>query len=301
MSRRCSGGHIDKPATDSKGRRDMHTLRSKDGSRIAYEKTGGGPPLIMVDGALCSRAMGPGSSLAPRLAERFTVYTYDRRGRGASSDAPPYAVEREIEDLDALIAGAGGSSCVFGLSSGAALALEAAARGSAITRLALYEAPYIVDHSRPPVPADMVAQFDRLLERGRRGDAVRLFMRQVGAPRAMVALMRFLPVWSRLEALAHTLPYDLTIMAGRQSGEPLDAGAWGGATMPTLVLVGAKSPAWLHNGMRALADILPNARLAIAPRQTHMVKPKLLAPQLAEFYSPASAEQSGSVAAAALA
>jgi pimeloyl-ACP methyl ester carboxylesterase len=232
--------------------------------------------------------MGPGSSLAPHLAERFTVYTYDRRGRGASADTPPYAAEREIEDLDALIGEAGGSSCVFGHSSGAALALEAAARGSTITRLALYEAPYIVDNSRPPVPTDIVAQFDRLLERDRRGDAVRLFMRQVGAPRAMVAMMRFLPVWSKLEAVARTLPYDMTIMAGRQSGEPLDAGAWRAATMPMLVLVGAKSPAWFHNGMRALADVLPNARLAIAPRQTHMVKPKLLAPQLAAFYSPAS-------------
>jgi pimeloyl-ACP methyl ester carboxylesterase len=130
----------------------MYTLRSPDGTSIAFDKTGHGPPLIMVDGALCSRAMGPGRSLAPNLADRFTVYTYDRRGRGDSSDTPPYAVEREIEDLNALIAEAGGSSYVFGLSSGAALALEAAARGAAITKLALYEAPFIVDDSRLPCP-----------------------------------------------------------------------------------------------------------------------------------------------------
>jgi pimeloyl-ACP methyl ester carboxylesterase len=276
----------------------MYTLRSPDGTSIAFDKTGQGPSLIMVDGALCSRAMGPGRSLAPHLADRFTVYTYDRRGRGDSSDTLPYAVERELEDLNALIAEAGRSSYVFGLSSGAALALEAAARGAAITKLALYEPPFIVDDSRPPVPADIVAQCDHLLARDRRGDAVRLFMRQVGAPRAMIALMRLLPVWSRLKAVAHTLPYDMTIMAGRQSGEPLSAGDWNAATMPTLVLVGGKSPTWFHHSMQALADVLPNARLAIAGRQTHMVKPKLLAPQLAEFYASASGEPATGSAAA---
>ena len=276
----------------------MYTLRSPDGTSIAFDKTGHGPPLIMVDGALCSRAMGPGRSLAPNLADRFTVYTYDRRGRGDSSNTLPYAVEREIEDLNALIAEAGGSSYVFGLSSGAALALEAAARGAAITKLALYEAPFIVDDSRPPIPADIIAQFDHLLARDRWGDAVRLFMRQVGAPRVMIALMRLLPAWSRLKAVAHTLPYDMTVMAGRQSGEPLTARAWNAATMPTLVLVGGDSPTWFHHSMRALADVLPNARLAIAARQTHMVKPKLLAPQLAEFYASANAGRAtGSTAA----
>ena len=263
----------------------MYTLRSNDGTTIAFEKRGEGPPLIMVDGALCSRAMGPGRSLAPHLADRFTVYTYDRRGRGDSSDTPPYAVERELEDLDTLITEVGGSSYVFGLSSGAVLALEAAARGASISKLALYEAPFIVDDSRAPVPADIVAQFDQLLAEDRRGDAVHLFMRQVGAPRLMIALMRLLPVWPRLKSVAHTLPYDMTVMAGRQSGEPLPAGPWTAAAMPTLVLVGEKSPAWFHNSMRALADTLPNARLAIAPRQTHLVKPKVLAPQLARFYA----------------
>ena len=269
----------------------MYTLRSPDGTSIAFDKIGHGPPLIMVDGALCSRAMGPGRSLAPNLADRFTVYTYDRRGRGDSSDTLPYAVDGEIEDLTALITEVGGSSHVFGLSSGAALALEAAARGAAITKLALYEAPFIVDDSRPQVPADIVAQLDHLLARDRRRDAVRLFMRQVGAPRVMIAVMRLLPVWSRLKAVAHTLPYDMTVMAGRQSGEPLTAGAWNTATMPTLVLVGGKSPTWFHHSMRALADVLPNARLAIAARQTHMVKPKLLAPQLAEFYTSAAGDR----------
>lgn len=263
----------------------MSTLTSKDGTRIAYDRLGQGPALVMVDGALCSRAMGPGSSLAPHLSSHFTVFTYDRRGRGDSTDIPPYAVEREIEDLDAVIAEAGGSAYVFGLSSGAALALEAAARGSAVTKLALYEAPFIVDDSRAPVPDDIIQQFHVLLAEDRRGDAVRLFLRQVGAPSVMIALMRFLPVWPKLKAVAHTLPYDMTIMAGHQSGQPLPAGSWAAVTMPTLVLVGEKSPKWFHNSMEAVALALPNAGLAAAARQTHMVKPKILAPQLTEFYA----------------
>jgi len=267
------------------------TTRSQDGTNIAFDKTGHGPALIMVDGALCSRAMGPGRSLAPHLADRFTVFTYDRRGRGESSDVAPYSVEREIEDLDALIAEAGGSAYLCGHSSGAALALEAAARGSAITRLALYEAPFIVDDSRSPVPTDIVARFEQLLARDRRGDAVRLFLKQVGAPRAVIALMPLLPVWSRLKRVAHTLPYDLTILAGRQSGKPLPAAAWSAATMPILVLVGGKSPAWFHSSARALVDVLPNARLGVAERQTHIVKPKLLAPQLTSFYTAANGAQ----------
>ena len=180
---------------------------------------------------------------------------------------------------------AGGSAHVFGLSSGAALALEAAARGSAVTKLALYEAPFIVDDSRPPVPEDIVQRLHQLLRNDRRGDAVRLFMHQVGAPSVMIALMRFLPMWPTLKAVAHTLPYDMTIMAGRQSGKPLPAGSWAAVTIPAFVLVGEKSPKWFHNSMQALALALPNATLGIAARQTHMIKPKILAPQLTQFYA----------------
>jgi pimeloyl-ACP methyl ester carboxylesterase len=202
-------------------------------------------------------------------------------------------VEREIDDLDAVIAEAGGSAYVFGLSSGAALALEAAARGSAITKLALYEAPFIVDDSRHPVPDDIVQQFNELLAEDRRGDAVRLFLGQVGAPRVVIALMRFLPVWPKLKAVAHTLPYDMTILAGRQSGKPLPADSWDAVTIPTLVLVGGKSPRWFHNSMETLALALPNATLSVAQRQTHMVKPEILAPQLTDFYAtPNHAENS---------
>jgi pimeloyl-ACP methyl ester carboxylesterase len=131
----------------------MSTVRSKDGTTIGFEQTGHGPALILVDGALCSRAMGPMGALARRLAADFTVIRYDRRGRGESTDTPPYAVEREVEDISALVEAAGGSASLFGISSGAALALEAAARGLAIPKAALYEPPFIVDDSRAPVRA----------------------------------------------------------------------------------------------------------------------------------------------------
>jgi len=263
----------------------MSTVQSKDGTAIVFDRSGDGPPVILVDGAFCYRAVGPSKRLAELLAQQFTVFTYDRRGRGGSGDTAPYAVEREVEDLQALIEEAGGSAYVSGISSGAALALEAAARGSAITKLALYEAPFIVDDSRPPIPADIVSQLNELLTADRRGDAVRLFLRQMGAPRLIVALMRLLPVWSKLTGVAHTLPYDFTILAGKQAGTPLPAGQWVEVTMPALVVVGGKSPAWFHHGTRALAQALPNADHRVLEGQMHNVKAKALAPLLAEFFT----------------
>jgi pimeloyl-ACP methyl ester carboxylesterase len=277
----------------------MNTVRSKDATTIAFERIGEGPPLVMVDGALCSRAMGPGASLAPRLAEHFTVFTYDRRGRGDSRDTPPYAVEREMEDLQAVLDAAGGSAHVFGHSSGAVLALEAAARGASISKLALYEAPFIVDGSRPPVPDDIVDQFNESLAAGRRGDAVKLFLQQVGAPGVVVALMRVTPMWSKLKAVAHTLPYDLTVLRGTQRGEPLPAERWTEVTIPTMIVVGGKSPVWMQNSTQALARVLPNAELRVAARQTHWVKPTLLAPQLTEFLTTAPEAPSSEPTAAA--
>ena len=160
----------------------MHKTLSKDGTPIAYDRSGTGPPLIVVDGALCYRASGPSGPMAEALAEHFHVITYDRRGRGDSGDKAPYAIEREIEDIEALIREAGGDAFVYGVSSGAALALEAANCGLPITKLAVYEAPFIVDDSRPPLPEDFRAQLDEAIATGRRGDAVRLFMTFVGVP-----------------------------------------------------------------------------------------------------------------------
>jgi pimeloyl-ACP methyl ester carboxylesterase len=273
----------------------MNTVHSTDGTAIAYQTCGEGPPLILVDGALCYRDMGPSRALAEVLAEHFTVITYDRRGRGESTDAAPYSVAREIDDLAALIAAAGGSAYVCGFSSGAVLALDAAARGLPITALALYEPPFIVDDSRPPAPGDYVEQLDTLLAASRRGDAVRFFMRQVGMPAPLVSLMRFTPAWGKLKRVAHTLPYDGEIMGDTQLGRPLPAGRWPGTKVKTLVIVGGKSPVFFHNGTRMLADLLPNAEHRVLEGQTHMVKAKALAPVLIDYFAagPAAAAVSG--------
>jgi len=260
-------------------------VKSKDGTTIAYETTGSGPPLVLVDGALCYRNCGPSRPLAEQLAGHFTVITYDRRGRGESGDGGPYAVEREVEDLEALIEAAGGSAHVYGISSGGALALEAAKRDIGIDRLAVYEAPFIVDDSRPPIDSDYVPRLNGFLVAERAGDAVRLFMRQVGVPAFFVKLMRFMPAWKKLKGVAHTLPYDAAVMQGTQDGRPLPAGRWSDVTVPTLVVAGGKSDSWMHHGQRALADALPNVRLEKLEGQNHMVRPKALAPMLTEFFA----------------
>jgi pimeloyl-ACP methyl ester carboxylesterase len=263
----------------------MQTVTSRDGTAIAFTRSSEGPPLILVDGAFCHRGMGPSSPLAALLARSYTVFTYDRRGRGESDDTTPYAIEREVEDLKAIIEKAGGSAYVWGISSGAALALEAARGGANITKLALYEAPFIVDDSRPPIPTDIVSQLNRLIAADRRSDAVRLFLRQMGAPRIVITLMRLLPVWSKLTTVAHTLPYDMTIVTPYQHGTALPADRWANVTTPTLVMVGGKSPAWLHNSTQALAHVLPNAAHRVVEGQTHNVKAKSLAPPLKEFFT----------------
>jgi pimeloyl-ACP methyl ester carboxylesterase len=255
---------------------------SKDGTTIAFDRSGEGPAIILVGGALSDRSAG--RPLAALLAPRFSVFSYDRRGRGDSSDTAPYAVEREVEDVEALIDEAGGSASVFGMSSGAVLALEAARRLS-IARLALYEPPFIVDDSRAPVPEDYVKQLKELVASGHRGDAVEYFMtKAVDVPAEYVAQMRNAPSWRAMEALAHTLVYDGAIMGNTLSGKPLPAERWVSVTVPTLVMDGGDSPAWAHNGVQAIADILPNAQRRTLAGQTHAVAPEVLAPVLAEFF-----------------
>jgi pimeloyl-ACP methyl ester carboxylesterase len=264
----------------------MDTVTSRDGTPIAFDRIGAGPAVIVVDGALCYRASGPSAPVARLLAEHFTVYTYDRRGRGDSGDAvEPYSIDREVEDLVALINLAGGTAFLFGTSSGAVLALEAASRGAGVTKLALYEAPFIVDGSHPPLPPDFLARLKEAVRSDRRGDAVKMFLRLVGLPAIAVAVMRFLPVWSKLTAVAHTLPYDISVVGPYQQGRALPANQWSGATMATLAIDGGKSPGWIRNGMRALAGVLPNATYQTLPGQTHMVNAKIVVPELAAFFA----------------
>jgi pimeloyl-ACP methyl ester carboxylesterase len=256
---------------------------SRDGSTIAFDRVGDGPAVILITGALCSRSLGPGVKLAPELAREFTVLTYDRRGRGQSCERGPYAVEREIEDLDALICKAGGSAFVFGYSSGAVLALAAAARGLPIRKLALYEPPVIIDGSRPSTEDDW-ARITAALAAGGRGDAVKVFLRSVGVPGFVSVVLRWTPMWPRLTAVAHTLPHDGAIMGELQQGKALPAGIWGGVTAPALVIAGGKSPAWMHQGARAVAGAVPGAQYRVLEGQTHDVKARAVAPVLREFF-----------------
>jgi len=261
----------------------MQKVASKDGTAIAFDKTGHGPAVILVSGALGDRSAA--APLTPLLSPHFTVLAYDRRGRGDSGDTAPYAVEREVEDIDALIREGGGSAFVFGHSSGAVLALEAAVRRPAITKLALYEPPFILDASRPPVPKDYVAHLDELVSAGQRGAAVEFFMTAaVGVPAEIVAQMRQSPMWAGMEKVAHTLAYDGIIMGNNMAGHALQAKQWASITIPTLVIVGGASEAWARNAVQALADALPNVQRRTLAGQMHNVDPTVLAPLLIEFF-----------------
>ena len=257
---------------------------SKDGTAIAFDRIGYGPPVILIDGALCYRGMGQSGQLAELLAPHFTVFTYDRRGRGGSGDTVPYAVEREVEDIAALLGEAGGTAFVWGTSSGAVLALEAANRLSGIKKLALYEAPFIVDDTRPTTE-DGWDRISGAVSADRRSDAVKLFLKLVGVPGFVRALMPLMiPMWLKLKAVAHTLPYDGAVVRDNQRGKPLPASGWASVTMPALVMDGGNSPAWMRHANRSLASVLPNARYQTLQGQTHMLKPKAHAPILVEFF-----------------
>jgi len=265
----------------------MNTVLSSDGTTIAYDRDGAGPPLILVGGAFQHRAIDERTErLAALLAGDFTVYHYDRRGRGGSGDTAPYAREREIEDLAALIGQAGGPALVFGNSSGAPLALDAAAQGVAISKLALYEPPFVVDRSRPPVGEDYLDRLTKLLVEGHRGEAVELFLTEAaGVPAEFVAGMAQAPVWADFEAVAHTLRYDALFMDGTLTGRPLPGGRWASVTVPVLVIDGGASPEYMHNAASTLADLLPDTGRHTIEGQLHDVDPVLLAPVLREFFT----------------
>ncbi len=242
---------------------------SKDGTVIAFEQSGSGPTLILVSGALSNRSGG--ARLAALLAPHFTVINYDRRGRGNSTDTQPYAVQREVEDIEALIDANGGSAFLFGNSSGAVLALEAANKlPGKVNKAVLFEPPFVVDDSRPRVPADFVSKVNQLVSSGKRGEAVEYFMVDaVGVPADAVAQMKQSPMWAAMEKSAHTLAYDGAIMGDTQAGKPLPAQRWAMATMPVLVIDGGNSDPWLRHSAKALADILPKAQYRTLEGQDH--------------------------------
>jgi pimeloyl-ACP methyl ester carboxylesterase len=259
----------------------MNKVHSKDGIQIAFDRSGKGPAVVLVGGVLGDRAQQ--APVAGLLAEHFTVFNYDRRGHGESGFTPPYAVEREFEDLNAIIDAADGSAFVYGTSVCAVLALYAAAAGLAakIKKLALWEPPYIVDDSRPPAPQDYKAQLTELLSLGRRGDMVELFMTQaVGMPVEVVAQMRQAPWWPAQEALAHTLIHNAEIMGDFSLPKERVASI----RVPTLVIDGGQTP-WLSHAAQAVADALPNAQRRTLKGQPHNVAPEAIAPVLVEFFA----------------
>jgi pimeloyl-ACP methyl ester carboxylesterase len=263
----------------------MNKVMSADGTAIVYDRAGQGPAVILVDGALCSRAQGPMPELAKQLASRFTVYNYDRRGRGDSGDAEVYAIEREVEDLAALIEEAGGTAYVYGSSSGAALALEAAAAGLPISKVAAFEAPFVVDDSRKPIPRTWAADMAELAAADRRGDAIRYFMTKgIGLPGLVVTMMKLMPAWKQMKAVAHTLPYDATVLRENCFGQPLDASQWESVKAPALVVGGGKSPQWMRTSVKAVAAAVPGAEHREIPGQNHMIKATAIAPVLTEFF-----------------
>ncbi len=249
---------------------------SKDGTQITYDRLGFGPPLVVVAGALGLRKSSFVRPWVKALAEYFTVYNYDRRGRGDSGDATPYTVRREIDDLAALAKEAGGAPFVWGISSGAALALEAAAAGVPMAKLAAYEPPYMVgDVAGRPDP-DYEARVRTLIAQGRRDDAVKYFMRTVGVPKFFIVLMRLFPFWKDMRAVAHTLPYDAAVMGGFT----LPAERLARIRVPTVVMSGEKSPPALRTGASATAKAIPGAQLRVLPKQSHGIKAAALAAAL---------------------
>jgi pimeloyl-ACP methyl ester carboxylesterase len=256
----------------------MKTVTSADATTIAFDQFGAGAPIIMAAGAFNDRSTT--EPLARALAPQLLAVNYDRRGRGDSADAPRYAVEREIEDIDALIAEVGGSAAVFGYSSGATLALRAAAARLPITRLALYEPPFVIGDSRPRPRAGLDAELAQLIAAGRRGDAVELFQTEViGMPAEVVAQLRQASFRPGMEAIAHTLVYDATIVGDLSLPTELIASI----TTPTLVIDGDQSPPVIREAARAVADTLPNGQLHSLAGRDHTIDPAATAPILAEF------------------
>jgi pimeloyl-ACP methyl ester carboxylesterase len=263
----------------------MARVQSKDGTSIAYDRQGSGPAVILVTGGLDDGSEN--APLAAELAGRFTAYNYNRRGRGDSGDTQPYALEREIEDIEALIAEAGGLAHLYGVSSGGALVLEAAAAGAAIDKLAVYEVPYNMASDWPQRWREYVEQLGTVVAEGGRGDALELFMRLTGSSDEDLARMRSAPFWSGMEAIAHTLPYDAACLG---DGQPPTA-RLANVRQPTLVLTGGghppEAPGWvlaLDPAADAIAAGVPQGERQTLEGQSHLVDPKAMAAALVRFY-----------------
>lgn len=257
----------------------MENVISADGTSIAYDRLGDGPAVVLVCGGSVDRMSN--APLAALLAQDYTVYNYDRRGRGDSGDAEVYEIEREFEDLDAVFAVAGGSAHLYGTSSGAALALLATAAGRPVNRLALWEPPYILEGTRERPPADTASIYRDFVAAGHRDKAAEYFMAEVvGLPAEFVEMAKASPWWPAQEAIAHTLAYDATVMGDYS----VPAEAIAAVIPPTQVLTGGAAPEWMKLGNQAVVDQLKDGSHRVLPDQEHNVDPAVLAPALKAFW-----------------
>lgn len=257
------------------------TVTSKDGTKIAYDKVGRGPPVILVLGALNSRKSG--AKLASLLAPRFTVISYDRRGRGDSTDSAPYSSQREVEDVAALIDEVGGHACLYGHSSGGAIALQVAVKlRRRVRKLAIYEPPYALDVDARKAAREYDKQLKKLLASGRNSDAVALFMKAVGVSGKQIQAIMRMPMWRGLEAMAPTLAHESAVLG---QGHSLPTALLAGVTTPTLIMHGGAGAPSMRDAAQALSQAIPHARLRTLAGQTHGVRPKVLAPVLEEFFA----------------
>lgn len=265
----------------------METVTSKDGTTIAFDTFGKGNPLILVTGALGKRPPKEENQLAKLLSEHFTVIEYDRRGRGDSTDTQPYAVEREIEDIDTLIDHVGGSAYLYGMSSGAILALETTQKlSSKVTKLALYEPPFIVDDSRPPLPENYVKDLYQANVEEDREKAILIFFKQaLLIPDEYIEPMRQSPMWDDMKSVAHTLAYDGVIVQDHLRGEKWSDDMWSNVTMPTCVICGEHTEEFMFKSGQILADDLANSQFKSLAGQSHNVDATVLAPTLIEFFT----------------
>lgn len=266
-----------------------NAVRSADGTLIAYDAVGpeNAPVIIRVDGAATFRALDPGrDEFTANLRSQFQIVSYDRRGRGESEDSPIYSIDKEVEDVSALLERFGGHGYVLGLSSGAVLALRCAAAGLPIDGLAAYEPPFIVSPDRDPVTPDYVNRVQGVVADGRPGEAVRIFMTEaVGMPSAAVQSMTELPFWPALAQIGHTIAYDGHIMGGTMSGNPNELDAFTNVEVPALVMCGAASEEWLHEAAIQLVQRLPSGTIQVLPGQTHQVDPAVLAQAVGSYFT----------------
>jgi pimeloyl-ACP methyl ester carboxylesterase len=258
--------------------REIGRVTSSDGTSIAFERVGAGPAVILVDAAGNFRGFSPMPQLAEALSQDFTAFTYDRRGKGASTDTLPYAIDREIDDLQALVDVAGGSAFVHGFSSGAILSLLAAERGIGIPKLSLLEPPLRVE-AAPPPPSGLGGEVARLIVTGQRGEAYERWLRGIGVPAEMITEMREGALWPALEATAHTLIYDSLIPGSMPPDRLAKIG------IPALVVASEGSVDQLRNWARGVAEALPNASARLLPGRWHGVDTEALAAALTEFFA----------------